>query len=314
MGPGLRIFAHETDHPLDDVYGAAEKHFEGAPAAAVPGVAGSVHEGRRGPGIRGSVRGCRLVRNSLGGVPLGLLVPEFRGSVPLLLVVQVFGDSVPGHLAVPALLQLLPRFVEADGETVFLEQGVGEGADFDDPLCVQAELALTVGQVSIDDDVVMEVVGVQMGVADALDVEALQHVYANLVDQKGIEVRVGERLDQVYGRDGLALDGLLLPGLFVIIFEAFKFFGTVYSAVTVPVGAEVGLGGLRAAQHAVDQEGLLVVFGENQGGLLRVAGVGEDVAEAVFEQVGLFGVVSIAEQGRQLIAVDGDGFADGGHG
>ena len=132
MGPGLRIFAHETDHPLDDVYGAAEKHFEGAPAAAVPGVAGSVHEGRRVPGFYGSVRGRGLGRDSFG-------------SVPLRLVAQMFGDSVPGHLSVPALLQLLPGFVEADGEAVFLEQGVGEGADFDDPCGVQAELALAVG-------------------------------------------------------------------------------------------------------------------------------------------------------------------------
>ncbi len=157
-------------------------------------------------------------------------------------------------------MQLLPRFVEADGETVFLEQGVGEGADFHDPLRVQAELALTVGQVSVDDDVVMEMVGVQMGVADALDVEALQHVYANLVNQKGIEVRVGERLDQMDGRDGLTLDRLLLPGFFVIIFKAFKFFGTVYGTVLVAVDTEVGFGGLRAAQDAVDQEGLLAVF------------------------------------------------------
>ena len=189
------------------------------------------------------------------GAPFCLVVPGVWDSGPGCLVGQGFPGG-PG----PALLQLLPRFVEADGEAVFLQQGVGEGADFHDPLCVQAELALTVGQVSIDDDVVMEVVGVQMGVADALDVEALQHVYANLVDQKGIEVRVGERLDQVYGRDGLALDRLLLPGFFVIIFEAFKFFGTVHGTVTVPVDTEVGFGGLRAAQDAVDQEGFLAAF------------------------------------------------------
>ena len=124
-----------------------------------------------------------------------------------------------------------------------------------------------------------------MMVADALDVEALQHVYANLVDQKGIEVRVGERLDQMDGRDGLTLDRLLLPGFFVIIFKAFKFFGTVYGTVLVAVDTEVGFGGLRAAEEAVDQEGLLAVFGEGQGGLIRVGCVGEYVAKAVFEQI-----------------------------
>ena len=166
LGLGLWVFAHEADDPLDDVYGPAEQHFQGAPTATVPGVEGGVHEGRRIPGFGGSGRGQLRGRNVFGSAPFCLVVPGVWGSVwgrlevpvfyrgaPFCLVVPGVWDSGPGCLVGqgfpggpgPALLQLLPRFVEADGEAVFLEQGVGEGADFDDPCGVQAELALAVG-------------------------------------------------------------------------------------------------------------------------------------------------------------------------
>ena len=95
------------------------------------------------------------------------------------------------------LLQLWIR--EGDFKTVFALDIVGHLTDPHSGALLHRHLALPVREISVDDDVVMVMPGIHMGVHHGLPAHAFAQLDPDLVDDHGIHVFLCKGLNQVNG-------------------------------------------------------------------------------------------------------------------